>query len=51
MDWLVEPLTGFKSASLVEAADTCSGGGTLFSCSSKGSLVFCDCGSGLILKK
>jgi hypothetical protein len=46
MEWIVEPLVGF-TAFEIEAADNCSGGGTLHHCETKGGLIICTCTGGL----
>lgn len=50
MDWLVEPFSGFQSLDLM-AGDTCSGGGTLHSCTTKGGLIVCTCSGGLVVQQ
>jgi len=51
MDWIIEPMTAFRSLDML-LADSCTGEGTrLNSCSGSGSLVVCQCSGGLVVPK
>jgi hypothetical protein len=51
MDWIAQPMTGFRSLDMM-MADTCTGDGTkLNSCSCTGGLVVCQCSGGLTVPK
>ncbi|GEM_PF-2187977 len=49
MNWIVEPLSGFKAFEPI-AGDTCDGGGTLHHCQKKGGLIVCTCTGGLVIE-
>lgn len=49
MDWIIEPLSGFKALEPI-SADSCTGEGTkLNHCSCTGGLVVCKCKGGLVV--
>lgn len=50
MDWLIEPIAGFKEIVTV-ATEGCTAGATLNSCSCGGGMVMCTCEGCLVPPK